>query len=138
MRADRTAWSGDGDFTIRLLEALEQFEEVAALRVEDAPANRSGAGYTLLANEIYVAFAIAQRPILDRWLGIFPRTRLTDIPSLTLAGLESRLADMDGVGKADYVDEGMLQYLRTERIVPPHQTRGCKIVELVRIYGLPG
>jgi hypothetical protein len=28
----------------------------------------------------------------------------------------------------------MLQYLRTERIIPPYQTKGYKIVELVRIY----
>ena len=28
----------------------------------------------------------------------------------------------------------MLQYLRTERIVPPYQTRGYKLVELVRLY----
>ena len=28
----------------------------------------------------------------------------------------------------------MLQYLRTERIVPPYQTKGYKLVELVRIY----
>ena len=28
----------------------------------------------------------------------------------------------------------MLQYLRTERIIPPYQTRGYKLVELVRIY----
>jgi hypothetical protein len=28
----------------------------------------------------------------------------------------------------------MLQYLRSERIVPPYQTRGYKLVELVRIY----
>jgi hypothetical protein len=28
----------------------------------------------------------------------------------------------------------MLQYLRTERVVPPYQTRGYKIVELVRVY----
>jgi hypothetical protein len=28
----------------------------------------------------------------------------------------------------------MVQYLRTERIVPPYQTRGYKLVELVRIY----
>jgi hypothetical protein len=27
-----------------------------------------------------------------------------------------------------------MQYLRTERIVPPYQTRGYKLVELVRIY----
>jgi hypothetical protein len=28
----------------------------------------------------------------------------------------------------------MVQYLRTERIVPPYQTRGYKLVELVRVY----
>ncbi len=28
----------------------------------------------------------------------------------------------------------MIQYLRTERIVPPYQTKGYKLVELVRIY----
>ena len=28
----------------------------------------------------------------------------------------------------------MLQYLRTERVIPPYQTRGYKLVELVRIY----
>jgi hypothetical protein len=28
----------------------------------------------------------------------------------------------------------MIQYLRTERIIPPYQTRGYKLVELVRIY----
>ncbi len=27
-----------------------------------------------------------------------------------------------------------MQYLRAERIVPPYQTRGYKLVELVRIY----
>jgi hypothetical protein len=31
----------------------------------------------------------------------------------------------------------MLQYLRTERIVPPYQTRGYKLVEMVRIYATP-
>jgi hypothetical protein len=41
---------------------------------------------------------------------------------------------MPEVGSPDYADEGMLQYLRTERIVPPYQTRGYKLVELVRVY----
>ena len=30
----------------------------------------------------------------------------------------------------------MLQYLRTERIVPAYQTRGFKVIEMVRIYEL--
>ena len=38
------------------------------------------------------------------------------------------------IGAPDYSDEGMLQYLRTERIIPPYQTRGYKLVELVRLY----
>jgi hypothetical protein len=134
MEIDRSSWSGDGDFTIRLVEALRAIEEVAVLRIEDAPASRSGTGYNLLANELYMTFATERRPRPDRWLGLFPRTRLEDVPRLTLAGLGARLAAIDGIGAPDYEDEGMLQYLRTERIVPPYQTRGYKLVELVRLY----
>ncbi len=53
---------------------------------------------------------------------------------MTIAGLESALTAIPDVGAPDYADEGMLQYLRAERIVPPYQTRGYKIVELVRLY----
>jgi len=134
MQVDQAAWSGDGDFTIRLIAALQQIDEVVYLRVEDAPASRSGAGYNLLANELYVVFATEPRPVAGRWLGILPRARLVETPTLTLSGLESRLADLEGIGQADYVDGGMVQYLRTERVVPPYQTRGYKLVELVRIY----
>jgi hypothetical protein len=28
----------------------------------------------------------------------------------------------------------MIQYLRTERVVAPYQTRGIKVIELIRIY----
>ena len=41
---------------------------------------------------------------------------------------------MSDIGAPDYADAGMIQYLRTERIVPPYQTRGYKLVELVRLY----
>jgi hypothetical protein len=44
------------------------------------------------------------------------------------------LGAIDDVGAPDYGDEGMLQYLRAERIIPPYQTRGYKLVEMVRIY----
>ena len=40
----------------------------------------------------------------------------------------------EGVDPADYTDEAMMHYLRTERIIPPYQTRGYKLVELLRIY----
>jgi hypothetical protein len=53
---------------------------------------------------------------------------------MSVVGLERFLAGLPDVGEPDYSDETMLQYLRTERIVPPYQTRGYKLVELVRIY----
>ena len=53
---------------------------------------------------------------------------------MTIADLERALASAAAIGTPDYADDAMLQYLRTERIVPPYQTRGYKLVELVRIY----
>ena len=53
---------------------------------------------------------------------------------MTMAGLETELAGIPEIGEPDYSDEGMMQFLRTERIVPPYQTRGYKLVELVRVY----
>ena len=52
----------------------------------------------------------------------------------TLESLAAELAAIAEIGEPDYSDEGMMQYLRTERIVPPYQTRGYKLVELVRLY----
>jgi hypothetical protein len=57
---------------------------------------------------------------------------------MTIAQLEAVLAADTAIGAPDYGDAGMLQYLRTERIIPPYQTRGYKIVELVRIYEVGG
>lgn len=136
MQLDTSGWSGDGDFTARLLTALDAVEEVAAVRVEDAPASSSGTGYQFLANEVFVTFATAPRRT-RRWRHL-PLTRVVHEPRLTLAGLETRLSAIEGIGAADYADEGMLQYLRTERVVPPYQTRGYKLVELVRLYVAPG
>lgn len=134
MEIDTSGWSGDGDFTIALLEVLKAVPEIAALKVEDAPASRQGAGYNFLANEIFVAFASERRAVPGRLLGVIPITRRCLQPALTLAALEARLAGVAAVGPADYADEGMLQYMRTQRIIPPYQTRGYKLVELVRIY----
>ena len=53
---------------------------------------------------------------------------------MTIAELESTLTGTPEIGAPDYSDEGMMQYLRAERVIPPYQTRGYKIVELVRIY----
>ncbi len=134
MTVDAQAWSGEGDFTARLLEALGQVDEIAALRVEDAPASRSGAGYALLANEIFVRFDTERTRKPMRRFGLFPGTRLVETPRLTLAALESRLAGIEGIGPADYLDDGMIQYLRTRLVVAPYQTRGYKLVEMVRVY----
>ncbi len=134
MQVDREGWSGDGDFTIQLIGWLQRVEEVALVRVEDAPASRSGAGYVLVANELFVTFASETRRVAARWLGFVPCTRAVEVPRLTLPGLESRLAADPDIGPADYADETMLQYMRTERIVAPYQTRGYKLVELVRLY----
>jgi hypothetical protein len=134
MEPDLSRWSGDGDFTRTLVDALKDVPEVVAVRVEDAPASTSGAGYALLSNEVYVAFADQECRRRVRLLGVLPWSRRVREPALTLPGLETRLASLDGIGPPDYSDEGMLQYLRTERIVQPYQTRGVKLVELVRIY----
>ncbi len=132
MRLDTSGWSGDGDFTARLLSALEGVEEVEAVKVEDAPASTAGTGYQFLANEVFVTFGTSPRRVRRwRWL---PLTRVVHEPRLTLQGLEARLAQLPEVGAPDYADEGMLQYLRTERVVQPYQTRGYKLVELVRVY----
>ena len=134
MTIDKSAWSGDGDFTIELLSVLEEIGEIDSLRVEDAPASRSGTGYNFLVNEIFVGFGTADRREAGRWMGIIPTSRTIVVPKLDLQGLEARLAADDRVGPPDYSDEGMLQYLRAERVIPPYQTRGYKMVEMVRIY----
>jgi hypothetical protein len=134
MQIDTSGWSGDGDFTIELIEVLKGFLEIATLKVEDAPASRMGTGFNLLANEVFLTFATERRVVPARWLGVIPTTRFRDEPALTLAVLEERLAAMESIGAPDYSDASMLQYLRTQRIIPPYQTRGYKLVELVRIY----
>jgi hypothetical protein len=134
IQVDTTNWSGEGEFTTLLLERLRRVEGIASVRVEDAPATRSDADYNFISNELYVAFSTRDRIERRRAFGIFPSARTRAEKALTMAGLERALTATDGVGAPDYSDEGMLQYLRTERVVPPYQTRGYKIVELVRIY----
>ena len=134
MNIDRSGWSGEGAFTERLLDELQQVDRIALVRVEDAPASRSDAAYQLISNEIYVAFQTVVQRRAVRLFGLLPVSREVHEKALTLAGLEALLASTPEIGAADYSDGGMLQYLRTERIVPPYQTRGYKLVELVRVY----
>jgi len=134
MQVDTSKWSGEGTFTQMLLDRLQQLDAIAALRVEDAPASRSEADYNFVSNEIFVAFASAERRETVRRLGFIPGSRRIMEKAMTMAGLEEALTAIPDVGPPDYSDDGMLQYLRTERIVPPYQTKGYKLVEMVRVY----
>jgi len=134
LETDTTNWSGEGVFTQLLVERLGQIDGVLFVRVEDAPASRSEADYNFISNELFVDFATIDHEEPVKRFGIFPSSRTVTTPAMTLAGLERALMALEDVGAPDYGDPGMLQYLRAERIVPPYQTRGYKLVELVRIY----
>jgi hypothetical protein len=133
---DTTKWSGEGAFTQLVVDRLRELEEIRLVRVEDAPASRSDADYNFISNEVFVAFSIRERRETTRRFGIVPVTRTVTEKMSSVAELEAALTAMPDIGAPDYSDEGMLQYLRTERVVPPYQTRGYKLVELVRIYEL--
>ena len=134
MELDTTNWSGEGTFTQTLIDALDAVEQVALLRVEDASSSRSDVEFNFISNELFLRFGTRDRQVRAKMLGIVPVTRTVTEPAMTVSDLERALCEIDGVGPPDYADAGMLQYLRTERIVPPYQTRGYKLVELVRIY----
>lgn len=134
MEVDSAGWSGDGDFTQRLIEVVGGMSGVKMLKVEDAPASRADAGFSFISNELFVVFETVARTIRGRRFGVVPVSRTVQEKTMTLAGLSGALSGLEGVGEPDYSDEGMLQYLRAQRIIPPYQTRGYKLVELVRIY----
>jgi hypothetical protein len=131
---DVSKWSGEGTFTQTLLERLKTIDELKLVRVEDAPASRSEADYNFMSNEVFVVFETGTRSEPTRRFGLFPGARDVPYKKMTIADLEARLTAIPDVGSPDYSDDGMLQYLRTERIIPPYQTKGYKLVELVRIY----
>lgn len=66
--------------------------------------------------------------------GLLLTTRTVTDKAMTVSALEQALSAIPDIGAPDYADEGMLQHLKTERIIPPYQTRGYKLVELVRVY----
>ena len=138
MQVDTSKWSGEGAFTQRLIDQLMQVAEIQVIRVENAPASRSEADYNFISNEIFVGFATVTRQERIRRFGFVPGSRTVTEAAMTVPGLEAALTTVADIGPPDYSDDGMLQYLRTERIVPPYQTRGYKLVELVRIYDLGG
>jgi hypothetical protein len=131
---DTSKWSGEGELTQILIDHLRQIDRVAFLRVEDAPASRAESDYNFISNEVYVAFATSVEKTRIGRFAILRGMRKVSVKSMTLADLESSLTAAAGIGAPDYSDEHMLQYLRTARIVPPYQTRGYKMVEMVRVY----
>jgi hypothetical protein len=133
MEVEASGWSGDGDFTTLLIEALKRLP-VRLVKVEDAPASRTDSAFSFISNELFVVFESTPRHVRSRVLGVIPTTTVVHDKAMSLTELEKALADMPEIGQPDYSDDGMLQYLRTARIVPPYQTRGYKLVELVRIY----
>ena len=134
MHVDSAGWSGEGAFTQVVVDRLRGVENVTGVKVENAPATRSDADYNFIANEIFVTFATEERFEPFKVFGTFTRRRRVSARAMTFDELVKVLEESEGIGPADYADEGMIQYLRTERIIPPYQTRGYKLVELVRIY----
>jgi hypothetical protein len=131
---ETSAWSGEGTFTQFLIDQLRDVTGVRYVRAVDAPATRSDADYNFISNELYVGFDTVERRERITRFGLLPGSRTVTEKAMTLQGLEAALAGIEGVGPPDYGDEGMLQYLRAERVIPPYQTRGYKLVEMVRIY----
>jgi hypothetical protein len=134
LEVETSAWSGEGTFTQQLLDHLRDVPGLRSVRVEDAPATRSDADYNFISNELYIDFETVERKERIRRFGLIPGVRTVTDKAMSLPQLEAALSAIDGVGAPDYADEGMLQYLRAERIIPPYQTRGYKLVEMVRIY----
>ena len=134
MQVDISKWSGEGTFTQTLVDCLQALDGVDFVAVEDAPASRSDADYNFVSNEVFVRFATTMREERGRKFGVIPTRRTVAEKAMTVPGLERALTALPGIGAPDYSDQGMLQYLRTERIIPPYQTRGYKLVELVRVY----
>ena len=134
MDIDREQWSGEGDFTEQLLAWLAGRDDIAFLRVEDAVATRAEVDYNFISNEIYVGFRTRDRQERRRLWGIIPVRRTVAEKVTTMEALETALAGDPELGAPDYADEGMIQYLYTQRVIPPYQTRGYKLIELVRIY----
>ncbi len=131
---DREGWSGEGDFTQMLIDWLSDQNGVAFLRVEDAPSTRSDVEYNFISNEIYLGFQTQERVEREHLWGVFPRRRTITDKLMTISELESVLNEASEIESPDYADDGMIQFLHTQRIVPPYQTKGYKLIELVRLY----
>ena len=134
LHVDREQWSGEGEFTQTLIDWLVAHDAIVLVKVEDAASTRNDVEYNFISNEVFVRFRTVERVEHTRLWGVFPRRRVVSEPTMTIDQLDSKLTDDDAIASPDYADEGMIQFLHTERIVPPYQTRGYKLIELVRLY----
>jgi hypothetical protein len=131
---DTTAWSGEGAFTQQLVDWFTTQMGIAFLKIEDAPSTRADVEYNFISNEIFLRFRTHERIEQDRRWGFVPVSRTVPDKLMTLEELEPLLTEAEEIGPPDYIDDGMIQYLHTERVIPPYQTKGYKLIELVRIY----
>ena len=98
MEVDRSGWSGDGDFTARLMEVIGALPSVRMLKVEDAPASRADSGFSFISNELFVVFTSSSRVVRTRKLGLIPSSTTVAEQSMTIAGLGSVLAGTPDIG----------------------------------------
>ena len=131
---DREGWSGEGDFTQTLVDWLSEQDTLTFVRVEDAPSTRSDVEYNFISNEIFLGFQTRDRVEREHVWGVFPRRRTVTDKLMTISQLESVLNDTSEIPSPDYADDGMIQFLHAQRVIPPYQTKGYKLIELVRIY----
>ena len=131
---DKERWSGEGEFTQDLLDWLVTHPNITFLRVEDASSTRNDVDYNFISNEVFLGFRTCERIEWHRFWGFIPFRRAIAEPAMAIKHLEPVLAELSEFGPADYADEEMIQYLRTTRVIPPYQTKGYKLIELVRIY----
>ncbi len=131
---DNEKWSGEGEFTQKLIDWFLVRPHISFVRVEDAKSSQSDVEYNFISNEIFLRFDTKEYFERGKFLKIFPIRRLVVEKCATLQNIENDLALIEEIGPPDFADDGMIQYLHTERVIPPYQTKGYKLIELVRIY----
>ena len=131
---DISAWSGEGAFTQQLINWFTEQETIAFLKVEDAKSARADVEYNFISNEIFLQFHTVKKTKKQSLWGVLSFNRTIFDKLMTIEKLHVLLENQQEIGSVDYADADMIQFLRTERIVPPYQTKGYKLIELVRIY----
>ncbi len=107
MFVDSDGWSGEGEFTQVVLDRLRKVEIGSRRsRSKTRRRRRSDADYNFIANEIFVTFATTHRDEAVTRLLFFPGTKRVPVKTMTLEALTRLLEESEGIGPADYGDEG--------------------------------